>query len=137
MARLRAKICPCSILAAYDFGATAQQLELIYQSEKKDLDDIHLADRSTKKVEEQHVEINAKNWTQYVGQDKYVCSYAARVLLLRSSNDDDHRYYACFVKFFSGVVAELGPAEALEQYIFSPAANGNGASMQARFINGA
>lgn len=47
------------------------------------------------------------------------------------------RYYASLVKFFEGIVDELGAGEALEQYVFAPAANGNGADMLLRFVGGA
>ncbi|KAI0689698.1 hypothetical protein BC835DRAFT_229768 [Cytidiella melzeri] len=104
------------ILAAYDLGVAAQQLEAIYNAEKEGLDDIHLADRKTKVVEEQHLNISPKNWTEFLGQEKF---------------------YASYVRFFSGVIAELGRAETLEQYIFSPSANGNGSSMLLRFVGGA
>ena len=62
----------CSILAAYDLGATAEQLAVIYDSEKEGLDPIHLADRKSKAVEQQHVQILPSNWTEYLGQEKSV-----------------------------------------------------------------
>ncbi|GJE96190.1 questin oxidase family protein [Phanerochaete sordida] len=104
------------LLAAYDFGASAKQLQAIYDAELDELDPIHLADRATKTVEEQHVTITAENWTEYLGQEKY---------------------YACLVTFFAGVVEKVGMGEALEQYVFAPAANGNGAQMLLRFVGGA
>lgn len=59
-----------SLLAAYDFGAPAKQLQAIYDAQQGELDPIHLADRKTKAVEEQHVTITAKNWTEYLGDEK-------------------------------------------------------------------
>ncbi|EKM49645.1 uncharacterized protein PHACADRAFT_265208 [Phanerochaete carnosa HHB-10118-sp] len=104
------------LLAAYDFGATAKQLQAIYDADKDGLDPIHLADRATKTVEEQHVTIIAENWTEYLGQEKY---------------------YASLLTFFTAAVERLGIGETLEQYVFSPAANGNGAHMLLRFVSGA
>ena len=66
-----------SILAAYDLGASASQLEAIYKREEDDLDPIHLADRKARVVEEQHVKIAQINWTEYVGQEKFVCGLPA------------------------------------------------------------
>ena len=61
-----------SLLAAYDLGASAKQLQEIYDREKEGLSPLHLADRKTNTVEEQHVEITLSNWTEYLGQEKYV-----------------------------------------------------------------
>lgn len=47
------------------------------------------------------------------------------------------RYYSSMVKFFGDVIARLGVGETLEQYLFSPAASGNGTNMLLRFIGGA
>ncbi|THG94331.1 hypothetical protein EW026_g7119 [Hermanssonia centrifuga] len=75
-----------------------------------------LADRKTKTVEEQHVSITSANWTEYLGEEKY---------------------YASLLSLFSGVIAKLGAGETIEQYVFSPAANGNGTNMLLRFVGGA
>ncbi|KAJ3523135.1 hypothetical protein NM688_g8777 [Phlebia brevispora] len=104
------------LLAAYDFGASAAQLQAIYDTEKDGLDPLHLADRKTKAVEEQIVTITSTNWTDYLGEEKY---------------------YARFVEFFAGIITKLGASETIEQYVFSPAANGNGSHMLLRFIGGA
>ena len=61
-----------SILAVYDLGATAQQLEAIYAREDHLLLPIHTADQKTKSVEEQQVQIESTNWSDFLGQDKYV-----------------------------------------------------------------
>ena len=47
------------------------------------------------------------------------------------------RYYANFLEFFTAIVARVGAGEALEQYVFSPVANKDGAHMLLRFIGGA
>lgn len=47
------------------------------------------------------------------------------------------RYYACYVKYFTGVIAELGASQVLEQWVFSPEANVSGVNMLLRFVNGA
>ncbi|KAI0801750.1 hypothetical protein BC629DRAFT_1581168 [Irpex lacteus] len=104
------------ILAAYDLGASAKQLQAIYDCTKDSLDDINLADRKSKTIEKQRVEITSKNWPEFLGQEKY---------------------YATYVRFFTEVIAELGTGETVEQYIFSPQANGNGSHMLLRFVGGA
>lgn len=48
-----------------------------------------------------------------------------------------NRYYATFVKFFIEEVKRLGAGQLLEEYVFAPAANGNGANMLLRFVSGA
>ena len=48
-----------------------------------------------------------------------------------------YRYYAKYVEFFASVISKLGTGETLEQYVFSPATNGNGSHMVLRFIGGA
>lgn len=59
-----------SLLAAYDLGAPVKLLQSIYDAQLSGLDPIHLADRQTKTVEEQHVDMNKTNWQQYVGNEK-------------------------------------------------------------------
>ncbi len=60
----------CSILAAYDLGASAKQLQAIYDCTKDSLDGINLADRKSKTIEKQRVEITSKNWHEILGQEK-------------------------------------------------------------------
>ena len=60
-----------SLLAAYDLGASPQLLQYIYDVGGRDLDSIHLADRRTKTVAEQHVTLTAEDWTKYLGREKY------------------------------------------------------------------
>lgn len=48
-----------------------------------------------------------------------------------------HRYYANYLKFFESIVADIGANKTIEQYIFAPAANGNGTNMLQRFVDGA
>lgn len=76
----------CSLLAAYDLGAPAKLLQAIYDNEAKDLDPIHMADRTTKLVEEQHVDITLRNWTEFLGQHKYVL-----LLWIRDEERSDDR----------------------------------------------
>ena len=59
-----------SLLAAYDFGASAKQLEAIYDAEQKELNDIHTIDRRNNIIEEQKMAITGENWTEFLGQDK-------------------------------------------------------------------
>ena len=47
------------------------------------------------------------------------------------------RYYPSYLDFFTRKIAELGAGKVLEEYVFSPAANGNGAYVLLRFIGGA
>ena len=60
-----------SILAAYDLGASAKQLQAIFDHEQGGLSPIHLADRRAGTVEVQDMKITAENWRQYVGEEKY------------------------------------------------------------------
>ncbi|KAL4251919.1 Questin oxidase-like protein [Abortiporus biennis] len=104
------------LLAAYDLGAPASLLQAIYDQEKRGLADIHTVDRVNKVVEEQHVDITDHDWTKYLGQD---------------------RYYANYLQFFTDKVSKLGSGFTIEQFVFSPAANGNGSNMLLRFVGGA
>lgn len=104
------------LLAAYDLGAPPALLQAIYDAEKSGLSPIHLADRKQGVVKEQPITFTAQSWTEYLGQEKY---------------------YANYVAFFSSEIAALGSGEVLERYIFSPAANENGAHVLLRFIGGA
>lgn len=61
----------CSILAAYDLGASAKQLQAIYDSELNGLSPIHLADRKAGTVQVQDVEITGDNWREHLGEEKY------------------------------------------------------------------
>jgi len=63
-----------SVLAAYDFGAPPQVLQAIYDEEGKVLDSINLVDRQRGTVAPPDTSINAKNWNEHVGQDKFVVS---------------------------------------------------------------
>lgn len=103
------------LLASYSFGASAKQLQAIVDSQNENLDPIHLNDPETQPIDDAVV-ITGETWTQYVGQEKY---------------------YTSLMKFFASEVEKLGAGETLEQYIFSPAANGNGTDMLLRFIGGA
>ena len=47
------------------------------------------------------------------------------------------RYYPSYLDFFTKKISELGAGDVLEKYVFSAAANGNGACMLLRFVGGA
>ncbi|CCM01887.1 uncharacterized protein FIBRA_03958 [Fibroporia radiculosa] len=104
------------ILAAYDFGASSPLLQAIYDKEKSGLSPIHLADRQTGAVEEQLVQITSRNWTKFLG---------------------DEKYYAKYLTFFSNELAQRNVGEVFELYIFEQAANRSGAYMLSRFLSGA
>lgn len=79
--------------------------------------------------------ITSENWTEHVGQEKLVhCAFNR--LVIRSDFYFD-RYYVSFVTFFKSEVERLGPASCLEDYVFSPRANGNETRMLLRFAGGA
>lgn len=46
------------------------------------------------------------------------------------------RYYSSYLAWFKSVITTNGVGNTLENYVFSPAANGNGADMLARFFGG-
>ncbi|THH31188.1 hypothetical protein EUX98_g3013 [Antrodiella citrinella] len=96
------------LLAAYDLGAPSNLLQAIYDAKQTGLDPI-LRD-------EQQFEVDKTNWQQHLG---------------------DEKYYAAYVTFFTKEIKRVGAGQFLEEYVFAPAANGNGASMLARFISGA
>ncbi|KAL0950038.1 hypothetical protein HGRIS_010046 [Hohenbuehelia grisea] len=98
------------LLAAYDLGAPAGVLQKIYDIEVKSQRPIF--------VEEKHKDIvvTQNNWTQYLGKPDA---------------------YGSYVKFFKEIVASAGVKEALENYVFSPDANQNGAIMLVRLMSGA
>jgi Questin oxidase-like len=60
-----------SLLAAYDLGAPPELLKAIYDKERSDLLPIYTANRPQKIVKQQDVRIDTKNWTKYLGQEKY------------------------------------------------------------------
>ena len=47
------------------------------------------------------------------------------------------RYYVSYLTFFKKEVERLGSGKCIEEYIFSPQANGNETSMLIRFVSGA
>lgn len=61
-----------SLLAAYDLGAPAPLLQSIYDANIKGLVPLHAVDLKTGAVEEQKVRITTQNWTEFLGQAKYV-----------------------------------------------------------------
>ncbi|KAH9933111.1 uncharacterized protein BXZ73DRAFT_89778 [Epithele typhae] len=96
------------ILVAYDLGASSALLEKVYEAEAKDeTADILSFGRQDGEVLVTPEEITTKTWTDYLGNDKA---------------------YAALLTFFE--------SQALEQFVFSPAANDNGAKMLVRFVDG-
>ncbi|KAJ6474833.1 hypothetical protein C8R45DRAFT_1159993 [Mycena sanguinolenta] len=61
--------------------------------------------------------INGGNWTNYFGEA-------------------NSHMYPDYLAFFSAEIATHGVPGALERYVFSPEANGNGTMMLARFVSG-
>lgn len=108
----------CSILAAYDLGASESQLEAIYEREEKDQRPIHPNDFEDK--EEPKLpdvgEVNESNWTAWLGRQLA---------------------YAAYLDFFAKEIVTNGSVATIEKYIFSPAANGKHARMLIRLVSGA
>ncbi|CAK5263338.1 unnamed protein product [Mycena citricolor] len=61
-------------------------------------------------------DLTEKNWTTKLG---------------------DRNAYGSYLSFFTDRIQNLGVQKTLEEFLMSPAANGNGASMFARFFSGA
>ena len=66
-------------MAAYDLGATAKQLQAIYDAEKGDLDDINLTHRNTSTAVEEHLDLTVTNWSEFLGEEKYADVITDRV----------------------------------------------------------
>ncbi|KLO18661.1 hypothetical protein SCHPADRAFT_866161 [Schizopora paradoxa] len=107
---------PHHLLAAYDFAAPPKVLQAIYDEEMKVQSPINLVDRQTGAVAPLDIQVTMENWTEHVGQDKN---------------------YVSFLAFFRTEVERLGPVACLEEYVFSPRANGNETRMLLRFAGGA
>ncbi|KIJ41070.1 hypothetical protein M422DRAFT_780500 [Sphaerobolus stellatus SS14] len=105
------------LLAAYDLGAPVELIQAIYDDEAKDQRPIDLnvngviPDGSPKAGD-----IRDQTWTNWLG---------------------DQKAYAAYVHFFTKKVGTLGVEKTLENYVFSPMANGNGAYMLLRVVGGA
>ncbi|KAA1467082.1 hypothetical protein DENSPDRAFT_856501 [Dentipellis sp. KUC8613] len=104
------------LLAAYDLGAPPALLQAIFDAEQRELLDVHTDDIKKQTIHVQDVKIDERNWTQFLGQDKY---------------------YANLATFFTHEVKRLGGKEAYEHYVFSSQANRDGAHMLERFVAGA
>ncbi|KAF8156791.1 hypothetical protein B0H34DRAFT_710596 [Crassisporium funariophilum] len=98
------------LLAAYDLGASAGQLQKIYDDEARTQRPIFLEEK------DKDIVVSVDNWIQYLGNQSA---------------------YGAFVKFFSGEVQNLGASGAVERYIFSEDANKEPAEMLIRLVSGA
>ncbi|KAI4527554.1 hypothetical protein K525DRAFT_231854 [Schizophyllum commune Loenen D] len=97
------------LLSAYDLGASASLLKDIYEVESASQRPI------VQGPEDMIPQLTEENWTSALGQEGA---------------------YVAYLKFFGEQIAEHGAQPTIEQYIFSPAANGNGTVMLARFVSG-
>ncbi|KAF8588079.1 hypothetical protein K439DRAFT_1630110 [Ramaria rubella] len=105
------------ILAAYDLGAPAPLIKAIYDEEKKIQRPIDLKlNGVTPEAFPNPGEIKDDNWTNYLG---------------------DAKAYSAYLAFFSEKIASGGVTKTFEDYILSPAANGNGSDMLYRLVAGA
>ncbi|GJJ14036.1 hypothetical protein Clacol_008293 [Clathrus columnatus] len=104
------------LLAAYDLGAPAELIQAIYDDEAKVQRPIDL---KTNGVPPEDVPkpgvINDSNWTEWLG---------------------NHKAYWAFVTFFSDKVKALGIQKTVEEFVYSPKANGNNADMLIRVCAG-
>ncbi|KIY51855.1 hypothetical protein FISHEDRAFT_36181 [Fistulina hepatica ATCC 64428] len=96
------------LLAIYDLGAPTSRIQVAYDAEAPHQRPIVLPGA------ERH-EITQENWTNRL---------------------EEPTAYPDYLNFFSKRVSEVGPRSLLEQYIFAPQANGNGALMLVRFVSG-
>ncbi|KAJ6461410.1 hypothetical protein C8R45DRAFT_912241 [Mycena sanguinolenta] len=102
------------ILTLHDLGAPAECIQQAYDAEAANQRPLH--PNGVPPAPNAQVDMITKdNWTTYLGETKCYPDYLA---------------------FFSVEVATYGVPSALEQYIFSPAANENGNMMLARFVGG-
>ncbi|KZP16280.1 hypothetical protein FIBSPDRAFT_63876, partial [Athelia psychrophila] len=101
------------LLAAYDLGASAKLLQAINDDAGDSVGIQRPIDLDEPKAP---APITEKNWTEYLGQQKS---------------------YSAYLTFFLEVISTTSASAALEKYVFSPAANGNGSEMFARFMGGA
>ncbi|KAJ7446572.1 hypothetical protein FB451DRAFT_788611 [Mycena latifolia] len=100
------------ILSLHDLGTPAERIQAAYDAEAAIQRPLHYhgspdaANRITK-----------DNWTGSLGK----------------AHDS---MYPDYLAFFSSEIAKYGVSGALERYVFSPEANGNGALMLSRFVGG-
>ncbi|KAI5895057.1 uncharacterized protein SCHCODRAFT_02699022 [Schizophyllum commune H4-8] len=97
------------LLSAYDLGASASLLQDIYEVESASQRPLVQA------PEDKIPPLTEENWTSALGQEEA---------------------YATYLKFFGEQISLHGAQSTIERYIFSPAANGNGTVMLARFVSG-
>lgn len=100
---------PHFVLAAYSLGAPEDVLRDIFAREVKDLRPLQVEHSSD-------VVVDHNNWTLHLGEEEA---------------------YAAYMVFFQTVVRSLGVVDAVKTFVFSPAANNNGASMLVRLVSGA
>jgi hypothetical protein len=118
-----------SILAAYDLGAPAKVLQAIYDTEAKIL-------RPIDSVEKKALEnLTQQNWTNYLGQEMCVPVIDLNASIYQFQKTH-FRYYSSYLELFKSLISTNGVGDTLENYVFSPAANGNGANMMASFFGG-
>ncbi|KAI0648046.1 hypothetical protein C8Q79DRAFT_905924 [Trametes meyenii] len=103
------------LLAAYDLGAPSAVLQKIYGVEGEGLP-WNVDHKEGTGSDEPLSGVTVQNWRDFLG---------------------DAKYYAGYLRFFTQEVVQHGVGDVLEQYVFSPAANGNEAYMLLRFIGGA
>ncbi|KAI8969608.1 hypothetical protein BD414DRAFT_502853 [Trametes punicea] len=104
------------LLAAYDFGAPSSLLQKIYDRESKELWNLYAMNNKDGNIQALEEEVSVENWTTFLG---------------------DGKYYPSYLDFFTREVEQYGGGEALERYVFAPAANGNETYMLLRFVGGA
>ena len=80
-------------------------------------------------------QLTEENWTSALGQEEFV-SFYTRLDTRTRPLTMHYRAYVAYLKFFGEQIAEHGSQPTIERYIFSPAANGNGTVMLARFVSG-
>ncbi|KAJ7106322.1 hypothetical protein C8R44DRAFT_886196 [Mycena epipterygia] len=102
-----------SILALHDLGVPAEFIQAIYDKEETIQRPLHLNGSGGTEPNK----VTEANWTGSLG-------------------GANAHIYPEYLAFFSSEIAKQGVSDALERYIFSPAANGNGTMMLARFMGG-
>ncbi|KAJ7154509.1 hypothetical protein C8R46DRAFT_439354 [Mycena filopes] len=102
------------ILSLHDLGAPAEWIQAMYEEEAATQRPQYLNGSSPETANT----INETNWQSKLGPTNATKDYPA------------------YLSFFSAEIAKRGVSGALEHYLFSPEANGNGAFMLARFTAG-
>ncbi|KAJ7107346.1 hypothetical protein C8R44DRAFT_941053 [Mycena epipterygia] len=104
------------ILTLHDLGAPAECIEAMYDKEAAMQRPLHPG-----KIETKSNKITESNWTGSLGGANIVGS---------------SHMYPDYLAFFPSEIAKHGVPGALERYVFSPKANGNGSLMLTRFVGG-